>query len=120
MTVALALVAALLFALGNVLQQRVAMGFPDRLANSALFLLRLGRDPVWLLGTAVILLGFVFHAAALASGQIVVAGRQHHKLPPTHRPCGTDRVYQRQRRTHRRSRLRVRCCQGRFPLVARR
>jgi drug/metabolite transporter (DMT)-like permease len=72
LTVALALVAALLFALGNVLQQRVAMGFPDRLAHSALFLLRLGRDPVWLLGTAVILLGFVFHAAALASGQIVV------------------------------------------------
>lgn len=72
MTVVLALAAALLFALGNVLQQRVAMRFPDRLAHSTLFLVRLAREPVWLAGTAVILLGFVFHAGALASGQIVV------------------------------------------------
>jgi drug/metabolite transporter (DMT)-like permease len=72
LTILLALVAALLFALGNVLEQRVAMGFPDRLANSALFMVRLARNPVWLLGTAVILIGFGFHAGALASGQIVV------------------------------------------------
>ena len=72
MTILLALVAALLFALGNVLQQRIAMRFPDRLANSALFLPRLCREPVWLLGTAVICLGFGFHAGALSSGEIVV------------------------------------------------
>jgi hypothetical protein len=71
-TVSLALVAALLFALGNVLQQRVAMEFPDRLAHSPLFLVRLLRRPEWIAGMAIILAGFAFHAAALSDGQIVV------------------------------------------------
>jgi drug/metabolite transporter (DMT)-like permease len=71
-TVSLALVAALLFALANVLQQRVAMEFPDRLAHSPLFLVRLLRRPEWIAGMAIILAGFAFHAAALSDGQIVV------------------------------------------------
>lgn len=72
LTVVLALIASLLFALGNVLQQRIAMSYPDSAADSPWFLLRLVRSPVWIAGMAVILVGFVFHAGALSSGQIVI------------------------------------------------
>jgi len=72
LTVLLALVASLLFALGNVLQQRIAMGYSDGEAESPLFLLRLIRSPVWIAGMATIMVGFVFHAAALSSGEIVI------------------------------------------------
>ncbi len=72
LTVLLALVASVLFALGNVLQQRVAMRFPDNEAHSPLFLVRLVRIPAWDLGMGVILLGFVFHCGALSGGEIVI------------------------------------------------
>ena len=72
MTIVFALVAALLFALGNVLMQRIAMRYPDGEADSPLFLLRLVRQPVWVAGMGVILVGFVFHSAALSGGEIVV------------------------------------------------
>jgi drug/metabolite transporter (DMT)-like permease len=72
LSVSLALVAALLFALGTVLQQRVAMTVPDAAAHSAWFMLRLVRHPVWVAGIAATLIGFVFHAAALAGGEIVI------------------------------------------------
>ena len=48
--VLLALVAALIFALATVLQQRVAMTAEDREARSPWFMLRLARSPVWLAG----------------------------------------------------------------------
>lgn len=71
-TVLLALAAAALFALGAVLQQRVAMAYPDRVANRPEFMLRLCRHPAWLAGVAATVAGFVFHAAALGTGEIVV------------------------------------------------
>jgi drug/metabolite transporter (DMT)-like permease len=72
LTILLALAASVLFALGNVLQQRVAMTYTDSDADSPWFLLRLVRHPVWLAGMAIILLGFCFHAGALSGGEIVI------------------------------------------------
>lgn len=68
----LALAAALLFALGTVLQQRVAAQASGAEAMSAGFLLRLARRPLWLAGIAVDVAGFAGQAAALALGRIVV------------------------------------------------
>ena len=72
MTVLLALIAALIFALATVLQQRVAMTAGDREARSPWFMLRLARSPVWLAGIALVWIGYGFHVAALSGGQIVV------------------------------------------------
>lgn len=74
MEFALALTAALLFALGTVLQQRAAMSEPadERSALGAGFLLRLARRPVWLAGIALDGIGFVAQAAALAVGRLAV------------------------------------------------
>src|ERR687888_788454 len=72
MDVALALAAALLFALGTVLQQRVASTASDEEASSAGFLLRLARRPQWLAGIATDGGGFVCQAGALAAGRLVV------------------------------------------------
>ena len=68
----IALAAALLFALGTVLQQRVAAATPSGEAARAGFLLRLARRPLWLSGIAADGAGFVLHAAALAIGGLVV------------------------------------------------
>jgi drug/metabolite transporter (DMT)-like permease len=70
--VALALVAALLFAVGTVLQARVARESTAADAESASFLLRLARRPLWVAGVAADALGFVCQAAALAVGRLVV------------------------------------------------
>jgi drug/metabolite transporter (DMT)-like permease len=72
MDVALALAAALLFALGTVLQQQVAATATEEEARGAGFLLRLARRPRWLAGIAADALGFVAQAAALGLGRIVV------------------------------------------------
>jgi drug/metabolite transporter (DMT)-like permease len=72
MDVALALAAALLFALGTVLQQQVAATASEEEARGAGFLLRLARRPRWLAGIAADALGFVAQAAALGLGRIVV------------------------------------------------
>jgi drug/metabolite transporter (DMT)-like permease len=69
---ALALGAALLFAFGTVLQQRVAVAATGAEAMRAGFLLRLARQPLWLAGIAVDAAGFVCQAAALGLGRIVV------------------------------------------------
>jgi drug/metabolite transporter (DMT)-like permease len=71
-TVALALAAAALFALGTVLQQREAMREPEADALGAGFLARLARRPIWLAGMAADGLGFIAQAAALGVGRIVV------------------------------------------------
>jgi drug/metabolite transporter (DMT)-like permease len=70
--VGLALVAALLFALGTVLQQKEAQEVSDEDAHRAGFLLRLAKRPVWLAGMATDGAGFVAQAIALDLGRIVV------------------------------------------------
>jgi drug/metabolite transporter (DMT)-like permease len=72
MAVALALAAALLFALGTVLQQKVAATESGEEAMRAGFLVRLARRPQWLAGVAADAGGFVCQAAALGLGRIVV------------------------------------------------
>ena len=72
MDIVLALVAALMFSLGTVLQQREATNVPDDEAMQAGLLLRLARRPVWLAGIAADGLGFLAQAGALAIGRLVV------------------------------------------------
>ena len=72
MAVFLALAAALCFAAGTVLQQKVAAQASGDEAVSAGFLVRLAREPLWLAGIAVDGLGFVFQALALKVGQLAV------------------------------------------------
>ena len=72
MDVVLALVAALCFSLGTVLQQQVAATASEEEARRAGFLLRLARRPRWLAGIAADALGFVAQAVALAIGRLVV------------------------------------------------
>jgi len=70
--VVLALAAALAFALGTVLQQRVAEQATEDDALRAGFLLRLARQPLWLAGIAADGVGFGFQAWALGTGRLVV------------------------------------------------
>jgi len=69
--IALALVAALLFALGTVLQQRAGLEAPAGGSSSGL-LIRMAQRPVWLVGIAADALGFVAQAAALGFGRLAV------------------------------------------------
>ena len=72
LSIVLALLAAFLFAVGLVLEQRAAM---EERAEEALrvgFLLRLLRRPVWLLGLLASGRGYVAQAAALGAGRLVV------------------------------------------------
>jgi drug/metabolite transporter (DMT)-like permease len=69
--IVLALVAALLFAVGTVLLQRAGMDEPTEGSDSGL-LLRMARRPVWLAGIAADGLGFVGQAAALSVGRLAV------------------------------------------------
>ncbi len=71
MQVALALIAALLFALGTVLQQKAGMDAPAAPTSSGL-LLRMARHPLWLAGIAFDIVGFIAQAAALRVGQLAV------------------------------------------------
>ncbi len=71
MDIVLALVAAFFFALGLVLQEKAASRQPDS-AVGAGFLVRLIRNPLWLLGTASQAVGFVAQAIALGIGRIVI------------------------------------------------
>lgn len=71
--IALALVAALLFALGTVLQQKASLDAPSTAEGShAGLLLRMAARPVWLAGIAADALGFVAQAVALTVGRIAV------------------------------------------------
>jgi drug/metabolite transporter (DMT)-like permease len=67
----LALVAALLFALGTVLQQKAGMDQPSEGATAGL-LVRMARRPTWLAGIASDILGFFAQAAALGLGRLAV------------------------------------------------
>ena len=68
---ALALVAALAFALGSVLQQRGALRTPAH-ENDPRFLLQILRQPVWLVGAASQTVGWILQAAALDRAPLVV------------------------------------------------
>lgn len=70
--IAVSLVAALLFAVGFVMQQREAAEVPDEDALGIGLITRLIRRPVWLIGTAADGLGYVAQAIALAFGSLVL------------------------------------------------
>ncbi len=73
MDIILALVAALLFALGTVLQQKAGLEEPDASRGSSSGLLvRMARKPVWLAGIAADAIGFVGQAVALTIGRLAV------------------------------------------------
>ena len=70
--VLLAFGAAFLFALGTVLQQK---GTQRESADSSLradFLARLARQPVWLAGVVIVIVGFGLQALALSLGRLIV------------------------------------------------
>ncbi len=71
MDIVLALVAAFLFALGLVLQEKAASAVPAEAVGKG-FLVRLARQPVWLLGLVAQILGFVAQAIALGIGRMVI------------------------------------------------
>ncbi len=72
MASALALVAAFLFALAATLQQRGALGLPYVSLGDPKSLVRLAGQTVWLVGTVVLLCGYVVQAAALDRGRLDV------------------------------------------------
>lgn len=71
MEIVLALVSALLFALGSVLQQKAGLHAPSDGASSGL-LLRMARRPVWVIGIGCDGLGLIAQAAALGIGRLAV------------------------------------------------
>ena len=71
MDIALALVAALCFAFGTVLQQKAGLDDPAE-GGSAGLLVQMARRPVWLIGISCDALGFAAQFAALAVGSLAV------------------------------------------------
>ena len=71
MDVVLALLAAFLFALGLVLQEKAAATLPAEAVGKG-FLVRLAHQPIWLLGLGAQGLGFVAQAIALGIGRMVI------------------------------------------------
>src|ERR1700754_3567981 len=71
MDIALALAAALLFALGTVLQQRAGLEAPVEGSSSGL-LVQMAKRPVWLIGILADAFGFIAQAAALGFGRLAV------------------------------------------------
>jgi drug/metabolite transporter (DMT)-like permease len=67
-----ALMAALLYALASVLQQRGAAAQPEDTALRLSLLTRLLRNPGWMVGLACDIGGYVFQFAALGPGALVV------------------------------------------------
>lgn len=70
--IAVALLSAILFAVGSVLQQRAASEVPDEDALGLGLVTRLVRRPIWLAGTAGDTLGYVAQAAALGLGSLAL------------------------------------------------
>jgi drug/metabolite transporter (DMT)-like permease len=69
--IVLALVAALFFALGTVLQQRAGLSEPTA-GSSAGLLVQMARRPVWLIGISCDAIGFLAQFAALSVGRLAV------------------------------------------------
>jgi drug/metabolite transporter (DMT)-like permease len=72
LTVLLALLAALLFAVGTVMMQKATLQMPEGESEKPGFLLKLVRKPVWVLGIVIDFLGYGAQAAALSVGRLVV------------------------------------------------
>jgi drug/metabolite transporter (DMT)-like permease len=72
MAATLALVAAFCFALAATLQQKGALGSGEVSFAHPASLLRLATHPVWLAGTAALLVGYVLQAAALDRGRLAI------------------------------------------------
>ncbi|RTL63485.1 MAG: hypothetical protein EKK42_28075 [Pseudonocardiaceae bacterium] len=72
LAVGFALLAALLFAVAWVAQQRAASAVPDEQARGARLILRLVRSPLWWAGFVGDVGGFVAQAAALAFGSLLL------------------------------------------------
>jgi drug/metabolite transporter (DMT)-like permease len=72
MAAALALVAALLFALAATLQQKGALNLPTISLAQPMSLLRLVGQTTWLIGTLVLVVGYLFQAGALDRGRLSV------------------------------------------------
>lgn len=70
--VVLAFAAAFLFALGTVCQQKGTLEESSDSSLRADFLARLARQPVWLVGVAVVIVGFGLQAWALSLGRLIV------------------------------------------------
>jgi drug/metabolite transporter (DMT)-like permease len=69
--IVLALVAALFFAFGTVLQQKAGLAEPNT-GSSAGLLVQMAKRPVWLLGIGCDVLGFLCQFAALSIGRLAV------------------------------------------------
>ena len=67
-----ALLAGMFFALGGVLQQRVASTRPEEEELSPRLIVQLGRQPVWLAGIGSAVLSYVFQAVALNFAPLAV------------------------------------------------
>jgi hypothetical protein len=72
LAIVLSLLAALLFALASVLQQRGTAGISDEDALGANMLTALFHRPIWLLGITADIAGFGVQAAALAVGSLLL------------------------------------------------
>jgi hypothetical protein len=72
LAIALSLIAALLFALASVLQQRGTTGISDDDALGAGMIGTLLKRPIWLLGISADIAGFGVQAAALAVGSLLL------------------------------------------------
>ena len=72
LAIILSLLAALLFAVASVLQQRGTVGISDDDALGANFITALVHRPIWLLGIAADVAGFGVQAAALAVGSLLL------------------------------------------------
>src|SRR4029453_9094806 len=72
MASALALMAAFLFAVAATLQQKGALNLDGVSLAKPMSLVRLIGQPMWLLGTAALLVGYVLQAGALDRGRLAV------------------------------------------------
>jgi drug/metabolite transporter (DMT)-like permease len=68
----LALIAAFLFAMASVLQQRAAATVPDEDALKASLVTRLLKQPIWLAGFGLDAAGYLTQAVALAFGTLII------------------------------------------------
>jgi hypothetical protein len=68
--IATALAAAVLYGAGAAVEQRQAAAAPESSAGRPRLLLRLARQPLWLLGMVAQVGGFAAHAVALRSGSL--------------------------------------------------
>lgn len=72
LAILLALLAALLFAIGTVCMQKGTLSMPEGESEKPGFLLKLIRKPIWVIGIVIDFLGYGAQAGALAVGRLVV------------------------------------------------